>query len=1547
MSVEIRQGGLVWKARIDTSGLQGDAKRVEKTLSDLTEKQKQNEKRILQSVASNYRSVYQDGLRAFKELNPELRKQVSILTSFQQELKEVSAAQRQLDKDFKAGRVTQSQYAQTTQGLSVRTQEINENIRKYSASIQANRKVMDAANGSIVQKRARLEQLITRWNNLSEAERRNITVGGQVQRQIRSLTRELDRLDMSQRRVRGSGRLMNQVLLATGTFFSITQGTRLVRDIIKVRGEVEQLEVAFSTMLQSKSRADELMREVVQVATTTPFKLTEVADATKQLLAYGFAQEEIKKELLAVGNVASGVGATFGEVAYAYGTLRTQGRAFARDIRQFTTRGIPIISSLAQVMGVAEEKVNDLVSAGKVGFPEVQKAFELMTGSGGQFFNLMEKQSQTVTGEIAKLQDRIQLMFNSIGESNQGLIKDSIAGLAFLVENYKAIGDILTILIATYGSYRAALIATAATHAALGTSTIALSRIMVGLRLRLQALHAAFITSPIGAYTAVITALGLALYSLTKTMNTAKSIQENYNSVVGDGNKAANKERLRIKELTNILESETSRRDQKEAAIKSLRAMMPEVLKGYSDEEIALGKASSAMEKYIENTVKSVVEKQKALDTYNQLGDELAELEAKGIKAIGTFRRLGESLRNVFDPTRGAQMSFSEWIGQMVSGSKSDDLIVNQAKKDLEEQRKSLLEEFDLTDDLSGNDGVIADNKREFDKLIGSTVENFERLVSLIEDKGDAETIKKNLQDYLDGLAPSDPQIAAVKKQLLKINEVMRSWDLKSENDSIKDASKEREKILNQINQMEAKAFKKSFERREQEIEDTKRQFEELRKAAQDAGLGTGVMDRINLLEEVTTGDIRYRNETDKLKEELEKRKKLYEDYEKHVSDFGLQSANRRYENELDTAIKYFDLIQEEYDKLATISPESRSGVQRERFQLLQDELEKEKRLQEQQQNELLKSVQDYETERGLIHERYILKREQLIKNGHHEQLAELERQYKQEIGALDDANAQKLGLYRRFFQGVETMSIRAAKSLIKDLRSQLEELKKNGRVTEGFYREMLGRIEQAERATASRLPRAISDVAGSFQDISRSISESNKAFGETLNIASQLLQRTAQVKDNINAYNQALKANQGAGDALGMAVAGVGVVGAVIGGLSQIANVIKEGQERQIQLHKEQLRFQRQVFYGELAINELYRERALASAEVEGSTLETLEAQRKQLEDNLSAIENDIQKITERFSHEMNQNFQGLLTETFLAGQKEFDHLMESIGDFLYKTDKTIKVTGTGFLGLGSQIVPVYESLAGLTFEEIQELSLQGRLTEQAEEAFQKLKQLKEEGIEVEKALKDIENQLKDIFTGGMSATGLAKNIIAEFQGAGNEIEDIIRNAILSGFSYRFLEGPLNELIDQFAKDAQSGEGLTEGEIARFTQAYTELSQNAQDALNELQQITGIDLKNVNDQQRGLAGAIRSQLTEQTGSELAGLYRAQYEISKRTYDVSHQHLLEGVKQVNYLSQIEVNTANTVVNTSRTIERLDDAVNELRVISKNTKPFNNSRGYTG
>ena len=140
----------------------------------------------------------------------------------------------------------------------------------------------------------------------------------------------------------------------------------------------------------------------------------------------------------------------------------TQGRLFTQDLRQFMGRGIPLADELAKQFGVTKDKVGDLVTAGKVGFPQVKKAIEDLTNAGGKFAGLMEKQSHTVAGKISNIGDAIDSMFNKIGKQNEGVINGALSAVSYLIENYETLGKVLVTLVTTYGAYKAALIATAA-----------------------------------------------------------------------------------------------------------------------------------------------------------------------------------------------------------------------------------------------------------------------------------------------------------------------------------------------------------------------------------------------------------------------------------------------------------------------------------------------------------------------------------------------------------------------------------------------------------------------------------------------------------------------------------------------------------------------------------------------------------------------------------------------------------------------------------------------------------------------------------------------------------------------------------------------------------------------------------------------------------------------------------------------------------------------------------------------------------------------------
>ena len=157
----------------------------------------------------------------------------------------------------------------------------------------------------------------------------------------------------------------------------------LVKQIAQTRGEFQQLEVAFTTLLQSKEKADALMSQMVDLAAKTPFDLQGVASGARQLLAYGFAAEDITDTLTRLGNVAAGLGLPLERLTYLYGTTAVQGRVYARDMLQFTGSGIPMLQEMAKMYGKTTEEINAMVSAGKIGFEDVRKVIENMTNEGG------------------------------------------------------------------------------------------------------------------------------------------------------------------------------------------------------------------------------------------------------------------------------------------------------------------------------------------------------------------------------------------------------------------------------------------------------------------------------------------------------------------------------------------------------------------------------------------------------------------------------------------------------------------------------------------------------------------------------------------------------------------------------------------------------------------------------------------------------------------------------------------------------------------------------------------------------------------------------------------------------------------------------------------------------------------------------------------------------------------------------------------------------------------------------------------------------------
>lgn len=243
------------------------------------------------------------------------------------------------------------------------------------------------------------------------------------------------------------------------SYYLIGQGmNNLVSSIVSVRGQFQQLELAFGTMLGSTAKATDLMQQMVDTAAKTPFDLMGVAEGAKQLLAYGVSADKVNDTLVRLGNIASGLSIPLNDIVYLYGTTMVQGRLYAQDVRQFTGRGIPLVKELAEKYHTTADNINAMVSAGKIGFPDVEEVLNKMTNAGGQFYQLMEKQSSSLTGQIANLEDAWDSALNSFGEQTEGALSAGIQGATYIVEHMDDVVRILKSVAIAYGSVKAATV---------------------------------------------------------------------------------------------------------------------------------------------------------------------------------------------------------------------------------------------------------------------------------------------------------------------------------------------------------------------------------------------------------------------------------------------------------------------------------------------------------------------------------------------------------------------------------------------------------------------------------------------------------------------------------------------------------------------------------------------------------------------------------------------------------------------------------------------------------------------------------------------------------------------------------------------------------------------------------------------------------------------------------------------------------------------------------------------------------------------------------
>lgn len=412
---------------------------------------------------------------------------------------------------------------------------------------------------------------------------------------------------------------------------------------IKFAGNLEQTQLALEVLLGDAQKATQIKDEWTQLAAATPFDSADIDEAGKKLLAFDIEANKVTDTLRRIGDISAATGSSISDIADIYGKAKVQGRLFAEDINQFQGRGIPVLQSLAKVLGVAESEVRDLVSEGKVGFPELEQAFNLMTDEGGRFNGMMEKLSTSTLGKFNSMVDNAQLTLASFGDILLPIANDAMDAISGILEELQGLDDGSKRFIVTTGGVAAAIAAA------------------IPIVKGLSAAMAAMAANPV---ILGITAAGAAIALIAGAASKAAHAYEDYNSELAKTKSASD----------NLLSSYANGNTAKqldETTTRDLIALYPELRGEVSAYSTTVEEAAKAVEE---------LNKQKVLDSATAQIAKLQKLEDKLEDAAETYDKVKKKRDEYYsDPARMMNWNEGSVIDTQFQGA--EDAVKNLTKK--------------------------------------------------------------------------------------------------------------------------------------------------------------------------------------------------------------------------------------------------------------------------------------------------------------------------------------------------------------------------------------------------------------------------------------------------------------------------------------------------------------------------------------------------------------------------------------------------------------------------------------------------------------------------------------------------------------------------------------------------------------------------------------------------------------------------------------------------------------------------------------------------
>lgn len=370
---------------------------------------------------------------------------------------------------------------------------------------------------------------------------------------------------------------------ALGVVGGIAAIRKLGSDIIKVRSEFRSMEISLETMI-GEEKAKGLMSEIKQYAAISPLGLKEVQSATEMMVGFNIEAEKTPRFIQAIGDISRGESQKFQSLSLAFSQMSSTGKLMGQDLNQMINAGFNPLQIIAEKTGKTIAQLKDEMSKGAISSEIVQQAFIDATSAGGKFYNMAQKQSGELSGQLSILGDTIDNALNDMGAKSEGVIMSGVKNTTALVENYETVGKVLVGLIGTYGAYRVALMLTANAEKGYSLTTMILRGRLIATQKATALLNTTMLKNPYVAATVAVGALVTAMWALSDSTTAAEKAQNRFKEEQEQAQTNIDGEIGKVNELIQTIKDETKSKLDRVRAFDTLKQIYPSIFAKYRTE---------------------------------------------------------------------------------------------------------------------------------------------------------------------------------------------------------------------------------------------------------------------------------------------------------------------------------------------------------------------------------------------------------------------------------------------------------------------------------------------------------------------------------------------------------------------------------------------------------------------------------------------------------------------------------------------------------------------------------------------------------------------------------------------------------------------------------------------------------------------------------------------------------------------------------------------------------------------------------------------------